>query len=85
MALFGFNKWSPICLLSMQLDAPRLALDVLAILIVPIIVNDIRSRRGNACVRTCKTKTKIESKLKRQRKRYLKLKKTLQAVACSVF
>ena len=31
-------------------------------------LNDIRARRGNACVRTCKTKTKIEPKLKRQRK-----------------
>jgi len=28
------------------------------------LTNDIRARRGNACVRTCKTKRKIESKLK---------------------
>ena len=32
------------------------------------LVNDIRARRGNACVRTCKTRKKIEQKLKRQRK-----------------
>ena len=42
----------------------------LAILILTYqLVNDIRARRGNACVRTCKTKTKIEPKLKRQQKR----------------
>jgi len=33
------------------------------------LVNDICACRGNACVRTCKTKTKIEPKLNRQRKR----------------
>jgi len=33
------------------------------------LISDIRARRGNACVRTCKTKTKIEPKLERQRKR----------------
>ena len=40
------------------------------------LANDVglRARRGNACVRTCKTKTKIELKLKRQRKRNMILK-----------
>ena len=32
------------------------------------LVNDICARKGNACVRTCETKTKIEQKLKRNEK-----------------
>ena len=42
------------------------------------LVNDIRARRGNACVRTCKTKTKIESKLKRNEKESVNVKRKLK-------
>ena len=40
------------------------------------LVNDIRDRIATVCVRTCKTKTKIESKLKRQGKRKCQRKNT---------